>query len=67
MTLITAIFEHGIFRPLEPLELPDKTRVTIALPDSADNDQVPDVREVLSRRYASGHQDTSALHNDHQP
>jgi len=27
MATITAIFEHGVFRPLEPVELPEHTRV----------------------------------------
>lgn len=39
---IIAVYEHGIFRPLEPLSLPDKQRVRIRIDierqiDSAEN------------------------------
>ena len=38
---IEAVFENGVFRPLEPVHLPDRQRVTLVLPaDDASNDEV---------------------------
>ena len=74
MPTITAVYENGVFRPLEPVELPEHTRVEfepkIQVPDAAPA-SVPDglarVYDVLSRRYRSGHSDTAERHNEHQP
>jgi len=67
MTHIEAVFEHGLFRPVQPISLPEQTRVTVAVPDLASVIPTPDVREVLSRRHSSGSTDTAARHNEHQP
>jgi predicted DNA-binding antitoxin AbrB/MazE fold protein len=74
MRSITAIFENGIFRPLEPVDLPEHSRVEFEprLQGQAPEAQPPTagdqrIREVLSRRYHSGHHDTAERHNEHQP
>jgi predicted DNA-binding antitoxin AbrB/MazE fold protein len=36
MRTIRAVFRHGSFRPLEPVELPEDTPVTVAVVDSDD-------------------------------
>ncbi len=74
---IRAIYENGVFRPMEPVELPEGTVVEIQAPE-----EVVDVRalvppgtdegliriyEILGRRYDSGHHDTAERHNEHQP
>ena len=74
---IRAIYENGVFRPMEPVELPEGTVVEIQAPE-----EVVDVRalvppgtdegliriyELLGRRYDSGHHDTAERHNEHQP
>ncbi len=67
MTQIDAVYEHGVFRPVEPIDLPELTRVTVAVPDAAVGTRPPDARGVLARRYASGATDTAAHHDGHQP
>jgi predicted DNA-binding antitoxin AbrB/MazE fold protein len=69
MKSIRAVYENGIFRPLEPVDLPDRTTVTIA-PQKIEDDQkqgMDAIYEILSRRYQSGHHDTAERHNEHQP
>ena len=34
MTIVELIFDHGVFRPTQPLSLPDGTRVSVNLPES---------------------------------
>ncbi len=72
---IRAIFENGLFRPLDLVDLPDKTEVEfeLCLPQPPFSLQRPSeaeldaIYEVLGRRYPSGHTDTAARHNEHQP
>lgn len=66
MSEIEAVYENGVFRPVEPIDLPEHTRVRVAVP-LTNRPSPPTVREVLDRRYASGEPDTAAKHNEHQP
>jgi len=36
MKTIRAIFRNGTFKPLDPVDLPENTRLTVALLDSDD-------------------------------
>jgi predicted DNA-binding antitoxin AbrB/MazE fold protein len=63
---IEAVYENGVFRPVGPVDLPENTRVRVAVP-APDGRSLADAREILSRRYASGARDTAARHDDHQP
>ena len=67
MTHINAVYEHGVFRPVEPISLPEQTPVTVTVPDALVVSRPLDVREVLARRHTSGATDTSARHDEHQP
>ncbi|MBX9625801.1 MAG: antitoxin family protein [Gemmataceae bacterium] len=62
---IEAVYEGGVFRPVGPVELPEHTRVRVAVP--APTRPAPSVRDILARRYASGDTDTAARHDEHQP
>ena len=71
MKTIHAIFEQGIFRPLEAVELADRTEVEFEpkvvgakkpKPGSMD-----DIYAVLSERFQSGEHDVAERHNEHQP
>jgi predicted DNA-binding antitoxin AbrB/MazE fold protein len=74
MSVIHAIFEDGVFKPTEPVNLPEHSAVEVHVPASA---QVPatDQRhrankrlsEILSRSYETGQTDTAARHDEHQP
>jgi predicted DNA-binding antitoxin AbrB/MazE fold protein len=74
MATITAIFENGVFRPLEPVHLPEHVRVEFeprVQPPGSEPVPLPEglgrVYDLLSRRYRSGHHDTAERHNEHQP
>jgi predicted DNA-binding antitoxin AbrB/MazE fold protein len=73
---IHAIYENGVFRPLEPVDLPEQTPVAFevrVLPESPSaapepmSEGLTRIYEVLGRRYHSGHTDTAERHNEHQP
>jgi predicted DNA-binding antitoxin AbrB/MazE fold protein len=67
---IVAIYENGVFRPLEPVDLSEGCRVTLRIVDVAEPESkqgLDAVYQILSERYASGHTDTAARHNEHQP
>ena len=66
MIEIEAVYESGVFRPVEPIALPERTRVTVAVPDPPGVTR-PGVRDVLARRYDSGTPDGAVRHDDHQP
>jgi predicted DNA-binding antitoxin AbrB/MazE fold protein len=70
MATIRAIYENGVFRPLEPVDLPEGTKVALEIlrveGDEADRG-LKRVYEILSERFESGHTDTAARHNEHQP
>jgi predicted DNA-binding antitoxin AbrB/MazE fold protein len=73
---IHAIYANGVFRPTEPVNLPDETPVefeprVLAKPPS--DPQAPTsgglakIYEILGRRHSSGYTDTAERHNEHQP
>jgi len=68
---IKAIYEQGVFRPTEPVDLPEKAEVQVLLPDEVESDADRKTREeileILSHRYDSGETDTAARHNEHHP
>jgi hypothetical protein len=65
-----------VFRPVEPVNLPDNTPVEFeprvltelsqAFPPPM-SEGLAKIYEVLGRRYRSGHTDAAARHNEHQP
>ena len=73
MGTFDAIFEHGVFRPIEPIALPENSRVKLQVtvendePANLKDDGMDAIYEILDRRYNSGHTDTAARHNEHQP
>ncbi|MEM9353680.1 MAG: antitoxin family protein [Planctomycetota bacterium] len=69
MGTIHAIFEDGVFRPVDPVTLPEKCEVefeprVVQQPPGSNSDAL---YEILDRRFNSGHTDTAARHNEHQP
>lgn len=68
--MIHAIYENGVFRPIDPVELPDRCEVEVEIRQVKAGSNVPtldDVYEILGRRHASGEHDLAARHNEHQP
>jgi len=73
---VVAIYEKGVFRPVEPVDLPEQTPVEFEprvlteapqIPASSMSEGLAKIYEILGRRYSSGHTDTAARHNEHQP
>ena len=58
---------------MEPVDLPDHTPVELELrvPSEQGPGEIPgglaSVYAILGERYNSGHTDTAARHNEHQP
>ena len=73
---VHAVYEKGVFRPVEPVDLPEQTPVEFeprVLTEAPATTQAPmseglaKIYEILGRRYSSGYKDTAARHNEHQP
>jgi predicted DNA-binding antitoxin AbrB/MazE fold protein len=70
MSNIHAIYENGVFRPMQPVSLPDPCEVEFEPRLVQADSRVPGLDEVyaiLSERYSSGEHDVAARHNEHQP
>jgi predicted DNA-binding antitoxin AbrB/MazE fold protein len=70
MKAIHAVYEDGVFRPLEAVELPEHCHVEFEPRIIDAESPVPsldDVYAVLSERFESGESDVAARHNEHQP
>jgi predicted DNA-binding antitoxin AbrB/MazE fold protein len=71
MKTIHAVYESGVFRPLEKVELPERTEVEfeprpVAKGDECDS-SLTSIYAILGERYQSGQNDTAARHDEHQP
>lgn len=69
MKTIHAVFEGGVFRPLEAVDLPEQARVefepcmtAVPPPPAGDHEAL---YAILSERYESGERDVAARHNEH--
>ena len=72
MKTVHAIYEHGVFRPTEPVDFPEGSRVVVEAEPPAqippiDAEGLNEIYAILSRRYRSGATDTAERHNEHQP
>ncbi len=70
MRTVHAVYENGVFRPLEAVELPERTQVEFEprpIRAGISNGPLDAIYAVLSERYESGEPDVAARHNEHQP
>ena len=71
MKTIHAVYEEGVFRPLEKVELPERTEVEfepkVVGNGPAKSGSMEAIYEILSRRYDTGERDIAERHNEHQP
>lgn len=71
MKTIHAVYEEGVFKPREPVDLPDHFEVEFEPRPSAARDArreaLAKVYEVLDRRFDSGETDVAERHDEHQP
>ena len=70
MKTIRAIFENGVFRPLEAVDLPEATEVVLQQSkyrvNTASKKQ-DEIYTILSRRFHGGDALVAERHNEHQP
>lgn len=79
MKTVHAVYENGIFRPREKVDLPEHSEVEFEprLREQSVAEKIAELRrsdpgladvyEVLSRRFESGRHDIAQRHNEHQP
>jgi predicted DNA-binding antitoxin AbrB/MazE fold protein len=70
MKTIHAVFTGGVFRPTEPVDLPDPCEVEFevrSVNPGAGRPSLDDVYAVLGKRFDSGERDVAARHDEHQP
>jgi predicted DNA-binding antitoxin AbrB/MazE fold protein len=71
MKTVHAIYENGVFRPLEQVDLPERCEVMFeprpVKPEDPQASAKAGVYAVLSQRYESGESDVAARHEEHQP
>lgn len=74
---VRAVFENGVFRPMDTIDLAEGTVVELQVVEEAvdvgslvppgTDEGLVRVYEILGRRFNSGHHDTAERHNEHQP
>lgn len=69
-TAIHAIYENGVFRPMHPVDLPDRCEVEVevrSIKTGLERPSLDDVYAILNERFDSGERDVAARHDEHQP
>ena len=64
---IHAVYEGGVFRPIEAVDLPEQTSVELQVQESKKIPTLDDVYAILRMRFNSGEGDLAERHNEHQP
>ena len=69
MTTFDAIYEDGVFRPIDPVVLPEKCRVrlTSEVVNGELGQDLDAIYAVMDLRFNSGEHDLASRHNEHQP
>jgi predicted DNA-binding antitoxin AbrB/MazE fold protein len=67
MKTIHAVYENGVFRPLEKVELPERTEVEFEPRPVAQtedqNGRLDGIYAILGERFQSGEHNVAARHN----
>ena len=64
MKTVTAIYENGVFRPLQKVDLPEASQVSIVVPDAPSPAMRPTlaaVYEIMAERYDGGADDAARV------
>ncbi len=69
MRVIHAIYENGVFRPTEPVDLPEASEVEVELrlKEPSRETRLDSIYSILEARFESGESDVAARHDEHQP
>jgi predicted DNA-binding antitoxin AbrB/MazE fold protein len=66
----SAIFENGVFRPVEPVDFPERCQVRVEVQSveaAQEEASLDEVYAILGKRFNSGESDVAARPNEHQP
>jgi len=63
------LYVDGVFRPEEPVDLPEATEVELDLRPARSDDarRLDAIYDLLEARFDSGDEQVAACHDDHQP
>jgi predicted DNA-binding antitoxin AbrB/MazE fold protein len=68
---VRAFFEDGVFKPIDPVGLPEHAEVEFEprlVSDSQSREAAKDrIFEILDERFDSGDRNGAQRHNEHQP
>ena len=68
MPVIHAVYENGVFRPKEPVNLPESVEVELRVVTSpSEETRLDAIYNLLEARFESGEADVAARHDEHQP
>jgi predicted DNA-binding antitoxin AbrB/MazE fold protein len=71
MKTIRAVYEKGVFRPLDDVELPERTKVEfepkVIRSEQESQKAMKKIYELLSESCETGDPFLAARHNEHQP
>jgi predicted DNA-binding antitoxin AbrB/MazE fold protein len=68
MPVIHAVYENGVFRPSEPIDLPESSEVELrVVPSSGAEERLNAIYRLLGEGFESGEVDVAARHDEHQP
>ena len=69
MRVIHAIYENGVFRPTDPVDLPEASEVEVELRvmKPSEERRLDTIYSILDARFESGESDVAARHDEHQP
>lgn len=70
MKTIDVIYENGVFRPLEPVDLLNRSRWQmhmIEAPPAAEEEDDSEIWNILGRTHDTGDPHLAQRHNEHQP
>jgi predicted DNA-binding antitoxin AbrB/MazE fold protein len=68
MAVIHAVYENGVFRPTEPVDLPESSEVEVELrpvTPSFEDKGLEAIYTLLGARFDSGEADVAARHDEH--
>ena len=64
---IEVIYENGVLKPVDPLEMPEGTRLQASLRRVPSDEELDRIYQILSQRFDGGDPLASERHNEHQP
>jgi predicted DNA-binding antitoxin AbrB/MazE fold protein len=68
---VRAIYQNGVFKPVEKVDLPEKCEVVfeprLVQADRTPSQAMTKIYEILQRRYDTGQSDLAQRHDEHQP